>query len=371
MSTTLLTPPKPPDKRRRPEMRLSANPDTRSVQIGVLGTILIHLLFFFLAPFLLRVGPTQLRAPLSSAPQFDVELAPETLAKPTPPPLPNKFVETNPDAPENEPDKTNNFAAQNQQVAQEKPTPDGKNDRPALEGKKDFDSTQIVTGQLSKPIEQMESPPALETPPSETMTAAPSREQNPLTGFEKVEGENQTMYGSNIAKLAENAQAVPEKVEGLKDAPLIQGAATTQMQIDPQHPRPRPTIVKQQQVRPAIFAENKFGTSNVGPIAIDAKWSNYGAYLQRMIETVQLQWERLLSESKVYPVSGSTVDVKFVMNSEGAIARIINVESTATDAASRACMSAITERSPYGKWTDDMIALLGSEQEMTFKFFYQ
>jgi hypothetical protein len=130
-------------------------------------------------------------------------------------------------------------------------------------------------------------------------------------------------------------------------------------------------ILKQQQVRPAIFAENKLGTSNIGPIAVDARWSNYGAYLQRMMETVQIQWEQILYESKIYPTSGSTVEVKFIMNSEGAITRVVNVESTATDAASRACMSAITDRSPYGKWTDDMIAVLGEQQEMTFKFFYQ
>jgi len=37
----------------------------------------------------------------------------------------------------------------------------------------------------------------------------------------------------------------------------------------------------------------------------------------------------------------------------------------------RACVSAITTRAPYGDWTDDMIAVLGSEQEMTFSFYYQ
>jgi hypothetical protein len=35
------------------------------------------------------------------------------------------------------------------------------------------------------------------------------------------------------------------------------------------------------------------------------------------------------------------------------------------------CVAAITEPSPYGKWTDDMIAMLGKEQTMTFVFYYQ
>lgn len=370
MSPSVLPPPKAPDHRRKPLVRLSANPETRSVQIGVLGTIFLHVLLVLLAPFLSRLTPGRALLTPPPAQEFNIELAQDDAAN-QPKPPPNRFVETNPDAPENEPDKTNNFAAQNQQVAQEKPTPDGKNDRPALEGKKDFDSVSIVTGQLSKPVAQQESPPAVETPPKEQTLSPPKLEQNPLSGFEKIEGDDKTSYGTNIAKPSESAQQVPEKVEGLKNVPLIQGAATLQPQIDPQRPRPRPTIVTQKQSRPAIFAENKLGTSNIGPIAIDAKWSNYGAYLQRMIETVQLQWERILADSKVYPTSGSTVEVKFIMNVDGAIARVVNVESTASDAASRACMSAITERSPYGKWTDDMIAVLGAEQEMTFKFYYQ
>jgi hypothetical protein len=34
-------------------------------------------------------------------------------------------------------------------------------------------------------------------------------------------------------------------------------------------------------------------------------------------------------------------------------------------------MSAITKPAPYGPWTDDMKAVLGEQQEMTFTFYYQ
>ena len=40
--------------------------------------------------------------------------------------------------------------------------------------------------------------------------------------------------------IAEGAESVPEKVEGMKNAPLIQGATSLQPLIDPKHPRPRP-----------------------------------------------------------------------------------------------------------------------------------
>jgi hypothetical protein len=203
------------------------------------------------------------------------------------------------------------------------------------------------------------------------MTEAARAEQNPLPGFERTEGENPDAYGSNVTRIPENVRPVPERIEGAKDAPLIDGGATIQPVIDPMRPRPRPQITKQLQVRPAILTENKFGTSNIGLNAWDARWSNYGAYLQRMIDTIQIQWERILVQSQVYPPSGSTVTVKFVLDAEGRISRIVDVNNQSSDAAAAACVSGITDRAPYGTWTEDMRAVLGDEQEMTFAFYYQ
>lgn len=356
-------------------VRTWADPESRSTLVGVAGVILFYLLLWLVSPYLFRVDPILASAhrPQASTKQFSIELAPDTFVKaPTPPPMPNKFVETNPEAPENIPDKTTNFAAANQQVAQQKPTPDGKSDMPASEGKKDFQSSQIVSGQLSKPIEQMEAVPTAEiTPPADKAVQAPRLEQNPLAGLEKKVGESKDGFSSNLSKYLENTRAVPNRVEGVKDVPLIQDSIAGPPAIDRAKPRPRPSVVKQPQVRPAILAERLAGTTNIGPTAVDARWSNYGAYLQRMIEAVQTQWEIFLIESKVYPAAGSTVTVKFIMDSNGQITQIVSHESTASDGATRACMSAITKPAPYGPWTDDMKAVLGEQQEMTFTFYYQ
>jgi hypothetical protein len=117
--------------------------------------------------------------------------------------------------------------------------------------------------------------------------------------------------------------------------------------------------------------QNKFGTSNIGPTAIDARWSQYAEYIQKLIETVQIQWERILENSHVSPPSGTEVKIRFRLDgAEGAVTEIIESKSTGGTQAERACQSAITARSPYGKWTDDMIAVLGQSQEMTFTFYY-
>jgi hypothetical protein len=371
MSQTIVTPPLS-HVVRRALVRTWEDPDSRSVLIGVLGTILIHLLLLLLGPRLLRSdAPHVLMRPHASARQFSIEIAPDTFKKPPKPKPPMKFVETNPDAPENVPDNTNNFAARNQQVAQEKPTPNGKSDRPAMEGQKEIHSTQIVTGQLLKPMEQTPVPPSPDAKPSESKLTAPRLEQSPLTGIEKQIGEDATAFGSNIAKFAENPKNIPEKIDGLKNVPLIEGATAMQPAIDPHHPRARPQVVKTMQTRPAIFEENKVGTFNVGLRGIDAKWSNYGMYLQKMVEIIQVEFDKLNDESRIYPPSGSMVTVKFILDSEGKIARIISVESKATDAAARTCTSSITIPSPYGPWTDDMKAILGEEQELIFDFYYQ
>ena len=119
-SDTILRPP-PLTVLRRAVVRGWRDPDTRSVLIGILGVVLIHLLLWLLGPAVLRFEAVPVSArPESTERNFSIELEPEVKVQPQPKPAdPFRFVETNPEAPENVPDKTNNFAAQNQQVAQE------------------------------------------------------------------------------------------------------------------------------------------------------------------------------------------------------------------------------------------------------------
>ena len=374
MESTIAKPP-PANSLRGFAARVWDDPESRSTVVGLIGVIIFYLLLWFIAPYLLNFQSVgSVVRPHASARQFNIEIAPDAFVKPPPKPQPLKFVEANPDAPENTPDKTQNFSDRNQQVAQEKPTPDGKNDMPAIEGQKEIKTSQIVTGQLQQPIEQVEAvpPPPLDTREAEKTVTPPKQEQNPLAGFEKKEGENKDGFASNLSKFTDNMKPIPNRIEGVKTGtPLQDAPAVEEQAIDPTRPRPRPTIVKTQKTRPAIFTEQLTGTSNMGLTALDARWSNYGAYLKKLIDIVQMQWENILISGKIYPPSGSTVTVTFVLDSEGKIARIVNVENKSSEQAAHACASAITDRAPYGPWTADMIAMLGKQQEMTFTFYYQ
>jgi hypothetical protein len=139
---------------------------------------------------------------------------------------------------------------------------------------------------------------------------------------------------------------------------------------DPKKPRARPVLV-QPHTRPAVFMDNPVGTSNIGPVAYSAKWSKYGEYLHSMMEKIQVQWDRILVDSRTEPPSGTHVVIKFTMDLHGKITEIVNVDSTSSEQGKQSCITAITTNSPYGEWTGDMVAVLGTSQDLTFDFYYQ
>ena len=213
--------------------------------------------------------------------------------------------------------------------------------------------------------------------------ASANRNENAKTNLGFLEREMTPEQKAEAMKLArEIFERVEPKKSSSVDFPIVErlepvkaavelNLNVPQPAIDPRRSRARPMVVKQQQVRPAILADNSVGTRNMGISGMDARWSNHGFYLQKMVDAAQIQWERLILSMPTMPASGSTVSVRFVINDEGKIAQIKNVETVASETASRACVSAITDRAPYGVWTDDMKAMLGTQQEMTFTFFYQ
>jgi hypothetical protein len=185
--TSMISSSQPPATFRGMVARVLEDPDNRSSAVGIIGVILFYLLLWVVGPHLLRVERVgAISRPHATARQFNIEIAPDVFKKPAPKPPPMKFVETNPDAPENVPDKTNNFSSRNTQLAQEKPSPENKGDKPAIEGQKEIQTSQIVTGQLQQPpVEHLEPPPPPAQTVAEKRTATPKQEQNPLPGFEK------------------------------------------------------------------------------------------------------------------------------------------------------------------------------------------
>lgn len=366
---------KPPAPRRSARPWLSAKSDVRAVQIGVVATVTLHVLLLVFAP---RIGRF-LDIDTSSAGEVDWksrEFQVDYLPGETPVTAPEvklpQFVEANPNAPENMPDDTNLVASQNQQVAQETPSPESNTDMPASKGDPATSSTAIVSGMQVEPTPAAPRPAPASNEPETPAQEAARREQVPLPGVEKFTGESPDGIGTNVSQTSPNAAPVPERVEGAPDSPSTTGARVgLYYKVDAKRPQPRPVLAPDVvRARPTPLANREFGTANIGAVAYNAKWSAYGEYLQKFIESVDVQWQRIIGQSNIYPVAGTKVVVKFRMNDKGDIAEIVDVQSAGGRAAKDACVSAIVARAPYGEWPEDMKGVLGESQEMTFTFHY-
>jgi hypothetical protein len=123
---------------------------------------------------------------------------------------------------------------------------------------------------------------------------------------------------------------------------------------------------------PDIEAATRSISTAIGPVTIDPRWGGFGAYLGKMTASIQAEWEHVRIASKIYSKPGSAVTVKFMLNAKGVVTRVVDIDTlpNVSDAAARACVLAIVDPSPYGPWTDEMVASLGPEQQMALSFVY-
>lgn len=354
--------------------------EKRSIGIGLVCTILFHVLLFCLAPYFpvekLAGSHSNLDAVAKAkrGQEFNFELAPdEPEAKQA---NPIRFVETNPDAPENTPDKTNNVSDRNQQSAQpEKPTEVDPENRPSVKGRDDVQGGAIVSGNrappqpgtpvvpLEKALEQMVPQPAQQ----EQQVRA---EQVPLSGFEKLEGKSEDGVGTNISQQKSPSTGAERFLEGSKDSRDPNGGLTA-MQKQEQRPQPRerPRVGSLSTARQSPLSNRLAGTMNVGPVGLDARWGEFGQYMREFIDIVDSEFQTITSEYRGHIQPGTRVVITFTLNSDGEV-RVQQVEETAGRVAVSQCQAALTNRMPYRKWPAEMMAVLGDRQTITFSFYY-
>jgi hypothetical protein len=364
------------ERRRREEARAERWP----MAIGLIGTIVFHLLAYIGAEKLPFGGgrfDDEANAAQSLRDKYEQQELTFLLADETPAETPKRFVEINPDAPENDPGKTDNFGARNQQAAQPEPGSDH-SDRPKTSGEAE-NSTAIVTGSREQPAE----PEPLAGANGQNGTGmqavvvgdpAQPKASEPLPGFEKLTGDNPDGIGTNIGTARKGRSEDEKHQEGTADGTTVgqqvlavNGGGLPGVPGRPA-PRPRPKL---QNVRPAVLANQPLSASNAGVIGVDAKFSEFGDYLQELIDTVDAQWQKLVGDMTTYPPSRSAVTVRFKLNSQGEVEILDVVGEQATGrVGTYTCLDAIRARAPYRPWTKEMIEVLGMEQEITFTFNY-
>ena len=136
-------------------------------------------------------------------------------------------------------------------------------------------------------------------------------------------------------------------------------------------PKERPRIASASLNRTTPLTARLSGVVNVGIVGRDARWSEYGDYLNEMLKIIQVTCDRILEESRVGSPRGSHVVVTFKINAKGKT-DIVKVEDA--DSGEQGIFSsknAITYPQPYRAWSPQMIAALGDEQELSLAFYYQ
>lgn len=363
----LLTNKRPPRKRRENDQR------ERSILIGIVCTVLLHLLAAWLIHEIpiekVSHTPAELAAMARKKRSFNFELAP----MPIPPPKvnPTKFVETNPDAPANEPDKTNNFSNRNQQAAQKEAAKEkDPENRPSVTGREDIkDDTAIVTGDHAQPQQgAAAAPSASQTQGQQSSQQQARAQQIPLNGSEKLENPSKDGIGANVSKNPATSTDSQQLVEGSRESKNAEGGLISTTAANHPTPKPRPRLTA---VRSAVLSNRVSGTQNVGVVGQDARWSEYGDYMAELIDIVDREWHGMVDESNLHYKQGTHVDVTFTIGAKGEV-KVTKTEQYggADDVAVGQCTSAITNPGPYRKWTEEMVNVLGTEQSITFSFYY-
>lgn len=315
-----------------------------------------------------------------------------------------RYVEANPDAPENEPDRTNQFSDRAQQAAQENQVGDTPSPTPFVDGE-EVDSQKIKEG--SMPVEPSLSQPVIESvqggQSSQGQPASadsePSPEQPLIQTMPKVapppptpefidEVEEQDEGGVEIPIIRKNSEdpdpdstREDEKTVNVNIPPSVAQLLSEFQQELPEvdqpegsenarpQPMPRPRLSPDVLPGPLMASQNY--AASMGITAIDARFSQFGFYLKQMFDTIQLQWYSLLANVTIGQENRpARVDVEFVLTSEGRVDKAEVLDTNAGQLATLLCKDAIESRSPFGPWTEQMVASMGDETTIRIRFIY-
>lgn len=363
MSTTLLHPlgELPDDSKRRGAFALVV-------------ALLAHLAIYGLLPE--RIMPAHRVSEPREAVIYEISLVePEAM----------RFVEVNPEAPENEPDRTEQYSFRAQQAADDLPLATADN-APRVDGEEA--SQKIIQGELRQ------SPPVApgifgpQAPPGEdggteggkagttAQAAMPTVQPLPPPDFLKQEPVSESGPGSRIDRTAEAPEVVREPVP---DAPIP--VYRPQEVVRPEmaegdgsggavaaQPRPRPRLAPELLTGPLM--QSNSSASRRGALAIDASFSEFGEYEQQFYAAVQIGWYQEIEFFR--PIdTGARVHVRFRMKADGTVDEVEAVETTASKVATLICETAITKRSPFRPWSREMIEVFGRERWINVVFHYR
>ncbi|NCG09443.1 MAG: hypothetical protein GWO81_07780 [Verrucomicrobia bacterium] len=281
-----------------------------------------------------------------------------------------RFVEANPDVPDNTPDESRNYSFRNQQAADESPAPLTGENKPRVEGLEQ--SQKILEGQLA-------SSPVLPQTPSRQMSEEPVQLARavplPPKGREMPEFLKQTTLPNagdqGSALLDELVAEAAGELEGAlhvfdpKEANVAEAADASGL---PTGAKPRPRLDPKLVMGPLM--ESAGGASRRGKIAIDATFSEFGEYQQQFFAAVVTGWYQDIDYYQPIDINARVL-VEFTMHADGTVKDVKAKQSNATKIAKIICENAISKPREFRPWTKEMIEVYGEARTLTVLFIYQ
>lgn len=282
-----------------------------AILIACICTLLFHLLFILLSHYGL-IGRSSYISHSEKKPELIYEIALDN-------PKNMRFVDTNPYLNTEEPPETDNFAAKSQKAAQEVPEITRRKDIPTIEGDME-EILKIVPDNLVAQDELMELADSPVSMPSLSEVTMELKEQKELEG---------------------------PKI-GVR-----------------QKPKPR------QRVKPLVggLRTNTSAAKNIGITAVDARFNQFGEYMQKMHEAIGYQWYLLLSNygPSMYELQGR-VRISWTIDQAGSVIRLEVKEASSSNLLTLICKDSILSLSSFGPWSEDMMKILGKEQTFEVGF---
>ena len=119
-----------------------------------------------------------------------------------------------------------------------------------------------------------------------------------------------------------------------------------------------------------LLLRRPVGVNRAGTIAVDARFSNYGDYTQRMMEAIQSSWWSIIERSRFEGLSRGNVIVRFRLHRDGTVTDAQVLGTEVTRVMTLACKDAVMAPAPYDIWRADMVAMYGESDTVTINFLY-
>lgn len=341
--------------------------------------LLLHITLLVVVPDKLLMSSAALD--LQDEPLEIILLAPEPLTADE-----LKFVEANPEVPENEPDRKDQYSFRAQQ-ASDQSLQEALLDAPKVDGEEH--SQKIIPGAMLPAVPltpgiyvpaaslgegegtdggENRAPAAQVTPPVAPLPAPDFIQQQPIT----VDGPGSSLEmlgaGKEIVEITDPEAAInlyrPQPQTTQQQQRNGSGGAPDAQPM----PRPRPTLSPDLIHGPVMRSEGS--ASRRGALAIDATFSEFGEYQQQFYAALQAGWYQEIEFFQ--PIDTSTrVLVSFRITADGVIHDVEVLHSTASQIATLICQTALTKRSPFRPWTKEMVTVFGQERTLEVAFHYR